>query len=251
MDTLSFEEITYSGVMGDNLLLARAFINGKPIDEHIKPIVRKAARRFYSEYPGFNYMYPYADRLYNSLSDRHSRKKQVDLGQVDIMVCACGDTRCHHPVQVTVSDNGENYSWWEIRFRDYFIEPDSGADEYMPSWDFTLSPLFEFEKAQYESAMAQLADIAARQGLRHDFIEAYQNSKTYRHYSERDFEKDTLRGCYYCFSIFPPENNPAYVCYCGMDTVIGDSMGYPILKELLERMHEYWFKGGNCPYRGK
>lgn len=30
--------------------------------------------------------------------------------------------------------------------------------------------------------------------------------------------------------------------YCGCDTIIGESSGYPITKEFLESMHEYWSK---------
>ena len=34
----------------------------------------------------------------------------------------------------------------------------------------------------------------------------------------------------------------AAICpYCGMDSVIGESSGYPITKEFLQKMQEHWF----------
>lgn len=68
-------------------------------------------------------------------------------------------------------------------------------------------------------------------------------------------KKDTVCGCFYCLRIFDPseieewiiDDNPcdrkgtALCPYCGIDSVIGESSGYPISKELLTQMNEYWF----------
>jgi len=67
--------------------------------------------------------------------------------------------------------------------------------------------------------------------------------------------KDNLCGCFYCLTIFHPHeikewwNNDTAdkrgtaVCpYCGIDSVIGESSGYPITVEFLTRMQEYWFE---------
>ena len=57
-------------------------------------------------------------------------------------------------------------------------------------------------------------------------------------------------GCFYCGKIFPAEEvldwyddktKTATCPYCTIDSVIGDQTGYPITKEFLQRMKEYWF----------
>ena len=66
-------------------------------------------------------------------------------------------------------------------------------------------------------------------------------------------------GCFYCISIFPPseiedwldvkedetdinEAGQTALCpRCGIDSVVGSASGYPITKEFLIRMHDYWF----------
>lgn len=63
-------------------------------------------------------------------------------------------------------------------------------------------------------------------------------------------EKDTKCGCFYCLEIFQPseivewiDDSPetAECPYCSIDAVIGESSGYPITKEFLEKMHNKWF----------
>ena len=78
-------------------------------------------------------------------------------------------------------------------------------------------------------------------------------------------KEDKICGCFYCLSIFIPDEivqwikeRPAQgrpgivensnrhltaICpHCGVDAVIGESSGYPITKEFLAMMKEYWFK---------
>ena len=63
--------------------------------------------------------------------------------------------------------------------------------------------------------------------------------------------KDTVCGCFYCLSIFDPKEinfwldpeGTAICPYCGIDSVIGASSGYPITKEFLLKMRNHWFKG--------
>ncbi len=38
------------------------------------------------------------------------------------------------------------------------------------------------------------------------------------------------------------DNLTAFCPFCGVDSVIGESSGYPITKEFLEKMKEWWFK---------
>lgn len=59
---------------------------------------------------------------------------------------------------------------------------------------------------------------------------------------------DNVCGCFHCLNIFSPEKITNWlgaktaVCpYCGIDAVIGESSGYPVTKEFLQKMKNYWF----------
>ena len=65
-----------------------------------------------------------------------------------------------------------------------------------------------------------------------------------------ELKNDSSCGCFYCMSIFSPNEIDEWVedkhatalCpYCGIDSVIGESSGYPITTEFMKRMNEYWF----------
>ena len=69
-----------------------------------------------------------------------------------------------------------------------------------------------------------------------------------RHKSE--LENDNVCGCFYCLKIYSPkeitnwlrEGSSTALCpYCGIDSVIGESSGYPITEEFLKEMNNYWF----------
>lgn len=57
-------------------------------------------------------------------------------------------------------------------------------------------------------------------------------------------------GCYQCLAIFPPSeieeftdgNDTALCPKCGTDSVLGDSSGYPIVKEVLSQLKKHWFR---------
>ncbi len=65
--------------------------------------------------------------------------------------------------------------------------------------------------------------------------------------------RDKTCGCFHCLKIFPPseitdwihdkEDKTALCPYCGVDSVIGESSGYPITKDFLRQMNQQWFKG--------
>ncbi len=69
-------------------------------------------------------------------------------------------------------------------------------------------------------------------------------------------EHDKICGCFYCLEIFHPskidnwyiynnqcDNLGTAICpYCGIDSIIGESSGYPITKEFLQIMHDYWIE---------
>lgn len=79
-----------------------------------------------------------------------------------------------------------------------------------------------------------------------DYIDAHKYSKDHK----QQLLNSKLCGCFYCLSIFPPkeidfwieEYSRTAVCpYCGIDSVIGDKSEYPITKDFLKKMNEYWF----------
>lgn len=66
--------------------------------------------------------------------------------------------------------------------------------------------------------------------------------------------KDSKCGCFYCLAMFDPreitdwlneENGDlggtALCPFCGIDSIIGESSGYPITESFLKEMYDYWF----------
>ena len=57
-------------------------------------------------------------------------------------------------------------------------------------------------------------------------------------------------GCFYCLEIYNPnqiedwvdDGQCALCAKCGIDSVIGSKSSFPISKEFLKAMHEYWFE---------
>lgn len=85
-------------------------------------------------------------------------------------------------------------------------------------------------------------------------MNAYQ-AHAYSSNHKPELEKDDICGCFSCQSIFKPSeiaewiiaDNPCdkrgtAVCpYCGIDSVIGRSSGYPITQDFLAAMNRIWF----------
>ena len=71
----------------------------------------------------------------------------------------------------------------------------------------------------------------------------------YSIYHRAELEKDEKCGCFFCLTIFSPkeikkwvdEGDTAICPYCGIDSIIGESSGFPITKEFLEKMQKRWF----------
>jgi hypothetical protein len=83
-----------------------------------------------------------------------------------------------------------------------------------------------------------------------DYIKAAKFASNHR----QSLVNDKVCGCYYCLEIFSPseivewsfENGSKKVVtaicpYCLIDSVIGESSGYPITKEFLKEMQKYAF----------
>lgn len=68
------------------------------------------------------------------------------------------------------------------------------------------------------------------------------------HHREK-LEQDELCGCFHCLKIFSPSqivewvdgDNTAVCPFCGIDSIIGASSGFPINKNFLMKMHRIWF----------
>jgi len=81
--------------------------------------------------------------------------------------------------------------------------------------------------------------------MKDDIIKAHKYSSNHKN----KILKDDICGCFHCLEIFNPSkiNNwiddisgTAICPYCGIDSVIGESSGYPITKEFLEEMNGCW-----------
>jgi len=82
-----------------------------------------------------------------------------------------------------------------------------------------------------------------------DIIQAHKYSSNHH----TSLLKDNMCGCFHCLIIFPPfeitdwiqemEGKTALCPYCGIDSVIGESSGYPITKDFLRQMNLHWFGG--------
>lgn len=86
-----------------------------------------------------------------------------------------------------------------------------------------------------------------------DAVEAHKYSNNHK----AKLEKDTVCGCFSCLKIYSPKEIEEWIIAdndcdrggtaicpkCGIDSVIGESSGYPITKEFLKEMNEYWFGG--------
>jgi len=82
--------------------------------------------------------------------------------------------------------------------------------------------------------------------MKKDIIVAHEYCKN----NQESLQGDSVCGCFYCLKIFSPakitdwitdKKDTALCPYCGIDSVIGESSGYPITEEFLEKMQKYWF----------
>ncbi len=92
--------------------------------------------------------------------------------------------------------------------------------------------------------------------MKKDIIAAHRYSSNHR---ESVLASDVC-GCFYCLSIFSPSEiedwvdarkdetdinesgQTAFCPRCGIDSVLGSASGYPITREFLQKMNDYWFQ---------
>lgn len=64
--------------------------------------------------------------------------------------------------------------------------------------------------------------------------------------------KSELCGCFHCLRVYKPElitdwtidneQEITAICpYCGIDSVLPSTAGYPLTPDFLSKMHNYWF----------
>ena len=82
--------------------------------------------------------------------------------------------------------------------------------------------------------------------MKRSVIAAHEHCKN----NKQSLMNDTVCGCFYCLEIFSPAEITEWIAdtkgtalcpYCNVDSVIGESSGYPITKGFLEEMKKYWF----------
>ncbi len=77
-------------------------------------------------------------------------------------------------------------------------------------------------------------------------IAAHKHSSNHR----EEILSSEICGCFYCLEIYPPseiqdwvdDDQCALCAKCGIDSVIGCTSNFPITKEFLKSMNEYWFQ---------
>ena len=83
-------------------------------------------------------------------------------------------------------------------------------------------------------------------------MEQYDLDKAHKYSSNHkpELEKDNICGCFYCLKIYNPKEIKEWtrdrrgtaICpNCDIDSVIGESSGFPITKEFLIAMNKRWF----------
>jgi len=83
---------------------------------------------------------------------------------------------------------------------------------------------------------------------------SYYMAQTYSRFNRDDLKNDKVCGCYNCLTIYSPKEIEEWCCessrgeavtalcpHCGIDSVIGESSGYPITKDTLKTMYSYAF----------
>ncbi|HLO12895.1 MAG TPA: cytoplasmic protein [Pseudoneobacillus sp.] len=76
-----------------------------------------------------------------------------------------------------------------------------------------------------------------------------QKAHQYSRKNRIGLERNNVCGCFHCLRIFNPneidewldDNDTAECPYCGIDSVIGESSGFPITQPFLKEMQKMWF----------
>ena len=87
--------------------------------------------------------------------------------------------------------------------------------------------------------------------FQHDFSIDYVRAHKYSIHNKKYLLQDSKCGCFFCLEIFDPKEITSWIdqedtamCpYCDIDSIIGESTGFPITENFLKKMQNYWFNG--------
>ncbi len=127
----------------------------------------------------------------------------------------------------------------EIRMQHALMDYDHQIQFYR---DVLESDASEKDKA-FARKMIEESEAGKRQV---QVLAAHKHSSKHR----AELEKSEKCGCFFCLRIYSPSeiedwtdgDNTAICPHCSVDSVIGDASGYPITKEFLQEMRNYWFR---------
>ena len=133
---------------------------------------------------------------------------------------------------VLIDRNGEEVYGKVITIKEY-------TSDNAPYPPFLTKDIIEIYK---EKAVKNIIELNT---TRTDLLEAHK----YSFKNRKQLEKDSKCGCFCCCTIFNPkeikewcdDDDTALCPYCGIDSIIGESSGYPIDKKFLNDMKKYWF----------
>ena len=86
-------------------------------------------------------------------------------------------------------------------------------------------------------------------------MEDYIGAHKFSNNNMAQLKRDRVCGCFYCCKVFDPaeivdwlvadndcdREGTAQCPYCGIDSIIAESSGFPVTKEFLNEMNRYWF----------
>ena len=81
-------------------------------------------------------------------------------------------------------------------------------------------------------------------------MDKYELAHKYSINNKPQLLNDNVCGCFYCLEIFNPsiieewvedKDGTALCPFCGIDSIISESSGFPITKEFLEQMYKRYF----------
>jgi hypothetical protein len=255
MDTISFEKKIMKGDFSDNIICAVTIINGRPFADIVKQYEPEAMRKggklpdgkmdkhcWESEY-NFGYgLYQGAGNLYNELNNGDC---WLDDDKAVLMICSCGEEGCW-PLAVSF-----NYTETEVVWSKF-------NNWHRSNWNYSVFPVFRFDKKQYDEELLKLRIIAREDWEKNQNL--YMAKMMFSVNNKPDLLKDTDCGCFFCLRVFTPYEikewrtdklGTALCPYCGHDTIIGKSSGYPIsnkisdyitTRDFLKSMKKRWFE---------
>ena len=173
--------------------------------------------------------------------DDYTKKDSLLRRQNDIYIF------CLNTGKTKSTSNPLELSNWKF----YVISTNTINEKCGDNKSITLSKVEKLAKETDFSTLKSTVDDLVDFLENKDVIEAHMYSNNHK----AQLLRDKKCGCFYCQTIFDPkeisewiedsnscDNAGTAVCpYCGIDSVIGESSGYPITKEFLAEMNQHWF----------